>query len=531
MTNTSASLTNPFDPDFTLSNSRDELMPLSGPQKTAKALKDVPAVNGASVFSGPVQEAINNDDVDRLGHLLGTVKLCSDVMSRAGSYFRQGNGQDGIHQLLRLCVKASAVRCLYYLTLWCQSPKNPFRYDIRWLYQCAKKVAVRTGHFASLLALDLKTLEKPADREALFALLLVHAHSPDALHRLTHALGPESKSSFDYYPFLLLKTADPTSQPSIIEAFAETLVRHNGINEVDRCRGAAVSPISSAAGALHISAIEVLINMGAQPFGVPFNHTAKNQDHPLFRALSQQLKSKQPPGTPAWRSEIRPIASRMHTTVAILLNAAPNPFKNTSAFKRIMTKATTIYVKTLCAFLFGAIVKLPDDKSWLRHELLHNPEETHHTRAAWRGDLHRGQLKETLETAELAPHRDFFELWALLLTPEIVEAVERHLRRPFGSPPLNAQTCLWTLLGDAEQVEEILKLPRERDDVKKVSQEQERFPSPRSPRSPKFPPSSYSEEEEVIFDADEVLAGGAKLRVVDAEEILCTPRPFRLGRW
>ncbi|KAK4445993.1 hypothetical protein QBC34DRAFT_428526 [Podospora aff. communis PSN243] len=463
---------NPFDPEF-LTCSDGEVCQLPVPvirgSGTLPEEHDRDATQAANwgepssevPRTDPVQEAIRLDDVERLREVLESGIFYRDVSTPGSKLLRANNGTKGIHRLLDLCVKGSAVRCLYHLTLWCQSPHNVFKYDFSWLYNSAKEVALRTGRFACLLALDIAVVEKPEKRRALLKLMLTKANSADAVSQISDLLQGEE---LDYLPFLLHKASEPHSQPGVIEAFAGRLVRNNDINEADSKSEEIMTPIAAASSMLNLSAMEMLLEMGANPFAAPFNDTERNDHHPLFCVLAQTIPVELPMRSTAWRSAVRPIASRMHTATSLLLARASNTFKNTPAYRRILAKAAGIFVSTLRTFILESISHLdPPTRDTLIVPAWPRPEEEEplvtimiepdHQPAHFIHDIKPAVLRESLAKNNMHLHRDFLDLWLELLTPEMVDAVDRHPpRRPFKSSPITAEDCLLFLIRAEESL-------------------------------------------------------------------------------
>ncbi|KAK0620698.1 hypothetical protein B0T14DRAFT_567428 [Immersiella caudata] len=459
---------NPFDPEFFISRSGERLQvpveTIRGPGLT-KEEQDRDATQAANWENpsegDPVWEAIRNDDVDRLREVLELALFYHEVATPGSILLRKNDGTEGIHQLLNLCIKASAVSCLYHLTLWCQSPQNVFKYDFPRLYDSAKKAAVQTGRFACLLALDIAVIEEPKKRKALLALLLTRAHSADAVTRIVDLWKADD---LDYFPYLLLKSADSHSQPALIEALADALERKTDINEAGSMKRMVLTPIAAAAGMLNVSALDMLIEMRADPFAAPYNHTDRNRYHPLYCALSQNPPLALPPGSPLWRAAIRPVASRMHTATDMLLASASPAFRNTPSYKRILARGTLIYLCTLRTFLLRALLHLPSQDLAVRNELILSPcqlagnSHDDEIPTAFLPDVSHFQLRDALKKLGMQLHRDFIDLWMLLLTPELIEAVERHIQRPFNSRPLSGEDCLLALILAKERVvDDLLK--------------------------------------------------------------------------
>ncbi|KAK0641949.1 hypothetical protein B0T16DRAFT_394144 [Cercophora newfieldiana] len=380
-----------------------------------------------------VRDAIRNDDVKEFGRLLGLAHyFISDASHDVGKFFRANNNQEGIHQLIDVCIGASAVQCLYQLTLWCAESHHLFRYDLHWVYERARRVAMLTGQFRPLLALDFEPLISPRDRECLFAFLLAQARSPDAIQRISDAWGPEKRN---YHPFLLKSAGDKDSQPAVVEAFSQSIGPLDRINKVASWRNGLISALSVAAETLNLSQLEVLLRKGAQPFGAPFNHTARNPRHPLFCALRQTLPADPlvTPGSPEWRKEILAFASHMHTAASLLLDAVPPSFKYTSAYRRILTKATALFLRTLRSFILRDLLRLRDEYRFtdidnLISSILPDFDDIsiYKSGTAFNPDISHIKLRNTLKGFNMQLHRPFLDIWSLLMTTEMVEAVDRY---------------------------------------------------------------------------------------------------------
>jgi len=332
--------------------------------------------------SSLVYQAIQEDDVNRLRYLLGLGGFGTrgDSFNHSVLYLNDGSG---VVILLSLCIEAGAAHCLYYVAHWCRSPRNPFTYDIKWLYGYAFLHATRTGRPECLLALESASALTDPDTEARFAFVLTQATSPEGAEQLVDMISRAKGIPLDCYPFLMLKCADPSSQPALLEYFASQLDSYETINEVDYCRGRMIGPLPVATSLLHTTAIELLLRLGADPFEPrDFNKLMDNEYHGLFCVLDRrlpmsprQLMDSEADGETAnlklspqqrretilrWRAQLHPVAARMRDAAALLINSTSRAFQEDPQYQHLLARAAKTCLSTIRRLIFRAILRMTD---------------------------------------------------------------------------------------------------------------------------------------------------------------------------
>ena len=435
--------------------------------------------NILTVDSAEYERAIRDDDPAELRRLFPPSNDAASAIVR---------------DLAALCISAGARSCLAVVM-----SRRTTEADRAWILERAESATRRTG---CLSWLDMLPDKGETEGVRFYALVLAEARSPDAVAQAAARLP----LNFDYWPFVMHHCANPNSHPGVIDALAERMPRaalnrsywkhddedDDDDDDDDEHR---MTPLSVAAGALHIAAIGVLLRRGADPMPLPLG--SGDGEIPLWSVLRRSFPDIDDVGgliddrdARQWRREIAATASRMHTATAMLLGAAED---NTHTARRgggggggdhlhvgMLAASALAFVETLRGLLRKQIRYLTDDAT--RNALLtpceidsekwaligrvdtadvgsddvcweEEGEETEEEWYRWRRDLTAAELRAALRRWDIELVDDLVELWELLLTPQLIATLEKHAYLRMlsisrgasnGSSGVITTTTIWT---------------------------------------------------------------------------------------
>lgn len=373
-------------PAYRLSdNMSTQLDPAQHEAMARRNMGEVPPEKPNSV----IRTALDRDNATRLRTLLELVDVVNDADSLTGRVLHANEGR-GIHLLMNECIKRSAPRCLKFLMEWTTEPNVPFTYELDWVYERAKEIANIDGAITCLLMLHDEKICLAED--GLFESLLSQARTHLAVKELVSRLP----IAVNLIPALTTQCEAATVQPLVIESFLRKIPPSDLFFPPAPLDGITLTPLSTAAHALHVPALTVFFREGVPALkhllSSPIAGVHLWPTHnPLVAAMSQALPRPPCEPTPlpdlpftpshktipvppkSWTTGLARLASLMRSTAITLLNQAilelffPN--HSHSKTSQVTAECINLYTATLdraaLVFLHAVRTFLLDNLRWM----------------------------------------------------------------------------------------------------------------------------------------------------------------------
>ncbi|KAK0741957.1 hypothetical protein B0T21DRAFT_433534 [Apiosordaria backusii] len=335
----------------------------------------------------------------------------------------------GTHQLMELCLRFDAVRCLQSLIKYCD--ETCFNYDPDWLYRRAMLAAWKEYRVQCLVFLH-SYLQRSDGRplKELWSYLLTQAWTSFHVRALTQVMTPGT----DYFPYLVLQCArgDECSPFVLLDLIKRVPTERLG--QQVNFRGMSVTPLSLVSRGLRLSTIKLLLERG----GVkrPFEHYHRDPvkgllTNPLFTLLIDiSLPSQEDPwyvcseSPKDWLTRVGDMAKDLRTVVKLFERYAREEFQfDLRKHVEMNAVACTLFINLLREWFIGVIMSSlnPDE----RDKLLRCQSPDDDGAWDWKEGISSSLLRSVLTSNDLnLLDRNFIRVWDMLRTHEVEQEAE-----------------------------------------------------------------------------------------------------------
>ncbi|KAK4194883.1 hypothetical protein QBC40DRAFT_301701 [Triangularia verruculosa] len=451
-----------------------------------------------------VKQAIECNRPDWLEYLLGLGDFTSEggkesinwlllhCCDHSDDEYNQMNCTRGTHQLMELCLRFDAVRCLQSLIKFCD--ETYFNYDPEWLYRKAKLIAWKERRVQGLSFLHSHQRSNGEPLEELWSYLLTQARNSFHVKALARVMAPDT----DYFPYLVhhcgrLGECSPFVLLELIKRMpAERLT------EQVNFRGMLTTVLSIASAGLRLSSIKLLLGQGG--IKRPFEHYHRDPargflSNPLFALLadlslpySGNMGFSCSESPKDWLARAQEMTRDLHTAVKLFKVHATEEFQfELKKHMEMNTMACTLLIDRLRDWFIDVVRTNLSSEDQDKLLEWHLPEED--LALEWRKGVSGHMLRSILNSNHLnLLDQNLVLVWDLLRTHEIEQEAESLLKSTHDQICEKVEVpCMWSSVDylyaliaapermEAAEYQDIMKMVSAPSELPDLDLEEERF--------------------------------------------------------